>query len=84
MATQVHLRATRAWNHARKIEPARACKSLSPFAQEIEAFADYVLEGVEGPTSGVMERRSLAIVQAGYESAASGEVVDLWERFGVL
>jgi len=59
-------------------------ESLSPFAQEIEAFADYVLEGVEGTTSGVMERRSLAIVQAGYESASSGEVVDLWERFGVL
>jgi len=57
-------------------------ESLSPFAQQIEAFADYVQEGVEGPTSGVMERRSVAIVQAGYESAASGEAIDLRKRFG--
>ena len=57
---------------------------LSPFAQEIEAFADYVLSGTEGPTSGRSERRSLAIVQAGYESARSGEVIDLRERFGEL
>ena len=57
---------------------------LSSYAQEMEAFADYVTDGVEGPTSGVMERRSLAIVQAGYESAESGRVVDLEERFGEL
>ena len=58
--------------------------NLSAFAQEIENFADYVLEGIEGPTSGRSERRSLAIVQAGYESAKSGEVVNLRERFGAL
>ncbi len=58
--------------------------ALSPFAREIEAFADYVLCGAEGPTSGRGERRSLAIVQAGYESARSGEVIDLRERFGEL
>ena len=57
---------------------------LSAFAREIEDFADYVLEGIEGPTSGRSERRSLAIVQAGYESAKSGEVVNLRERFGTL
>ena len=58
--------------------------SLSPFAREIEAFADYVLGGTEGPTSGRSERRSLAIVQAGYESARGGAVIDLRERFGEL
>lgn len=57
---------------------------LSPYAQEIEAFADYIADGVEGPTSGVMERRSLAIVQAGYESVAGGVAVDLLARFGAL
>ena len=57
---------------------------LSPFAQEIEAFADYVLTGIEGPTSGVMERRSLAVVQAGYESAEGGVPIDLQARFGAL
>ena len=58
--------------------------NLSAFAQEIEDFADYVLEGIEGPTSGRSERRSLAIVQAGYESAKSGEIINLRERFGKL
>ena len=57
---------------------------LSAFAEEIEDFADYVLEGIEGPTSGRSERKSLAIVQAGYESAKSGEVINLRERFGEL
>ncbi len=47
-------------------------------------FAYYVLRGIEGPTSGRSERRSLAIMQAGYESAKSGEVVNLRERFGAL
>ena len=59
-------------------------QELSSFAQEIEAFADFVTDGVEGPTTGVMERRSLAIVQAGYESAQSGKAISLKERFGVL
>jgi predicted dehydrogenase len=59
-------------------------EALSSYAQEIEAFADYVTDGIEGPTTGVMERRSLAIVQAGYESAESGQPIDLDERFGLL
>ena len=56
--------------------------TLSSYALEMEAFADYIEKGVEGPTSGHSERRSLAIVQAGYESAASGAPVDLEARFG--
>jgi predicted dehydrogenase len=56
----------------------------SEFAQEIEAFADTVAGAAEGPTTGRSERRSLAIVQAGYESAASGAPVNLRERFGEL
>ena len=59
-------------------------QGLSPFAQEIDAFADYVAKGIEGPTTGVSERRSLAVVQAGYESAETGKVVNLRERFSDL
>jgi len=66
------------------IQMAYPALQLSSYAQEIEAFADYVAQGVEGPTTGQMERRSLAIVQAGYESAQSGLPVDLMERFGAL
>lgn len=36
------------------------------------------------PAEGRNERRSLAIVQAGYESAQSGEIINLRERFGEL
>ena len=57
---------------------------LSDYAQEMDAFVRYVREGDVGLTSAESERRSLAIVQAGYESAESGEVVRLEERFGVL
>jgi predicted dehydrogenase len=57
---------------------------LSSFALEMKAFAEYVIDDVEGPTSGVCERRSLAVVQAGYESTESGAPVHLETRFGVL
>ena len=57
---------------------------LSSYALEMEAFADYVAGAAEGPTTGVSERRSLAIVQAGYESAQSHQPVVLSERFGEL
>ncbi|MFT5088670.1 MAG: putative dehydrogenase [Planctomycetota bacterium] len=66
------------------LEMAYPEQELSSYAQELEAFADYVLEGVEGATTGQMERRSLAIVEAGYESAATGLPVDLKERFGAI
>jgi hypothetical protein len=36
-----------------------------------------------GPTTAESERRSLAVVQAGYESAACGQSVHLRERFGI-
>jgi predicted dehydrogenase len=57
---------------------------LSDYAQEMEAFADYVSGLATGPTTGASERHSLAIIQAGYESAASGRSVHLRERFGEL
>ena len=41
---------------------------LSSYAQELEAFADYVADINVGPTTGYNERLSLAIVEAGYES----------------
>lgn len=52
---------------------------LSEYAQEIAAFAASVQSGQEGLTSGRRERRTLAIVQAGYESIASGQPVHLRE-----
>ena len=59
-------------------------ETQSSYAEEFEAFADYVAGVAEGPTTGVSERRSLAVVQAGYESAESGQAVNLTERFGDL
>ncbi len=59
-------------------------QELSPYAQEMDAFADYVAGASVGPTDGRSERRSLAIVQAGYESARTGQPVNLRERFGDL
>jgi predicted dehydrogenase len=59
-------------------------EALSDYAQEIEAFAVTVSGVAEGPTTALSERRSLAIVQAGYESARSGRAVCLRERFGEL
>jgi predicted dehydrogenase len=59
-------------------------QGLSTFARELEAFADYVARGVEGPTSARSERRSLAVVEAGYESMRTGAPVKLIERFGDL
>jgi predicted dehydrogenase len=52
-------------------------------ALELAAFAAAV-RGTPGPTDGPSERRSLAVVQAGYESMASGQAIDLAERFGPL
>ena len=57
-------------------------EALSEYAQELEAFADYVSGVSVGPTTAESERRSLAIVQAGYESAQSGRPVSLKQRFG--
>ena len=47
-----------------------------------KAFADYIAGVSVGPTTGRSERRSLAIVQAGYESAQTGKPINLRERFG--
>ena len=58
---------------------------LSEYAQEMEAFADYVAGTYEGLTTGRSENLiHLAIVQAGYESMQSGQAVDLHKRFGAL
>lgn len=57
---------------------------LSEYALEIEAFADYVAGDENAPTHGRSERRSLAIVQAGYESAVCGLPIILNDRFGSL
>ena len=57
---------------------------LSGFALELQAFAEYVAGVSEGPTTGRSERRSLAVVEAGYESMRTGQPVDLRERFGEI
>ena len=59
-------------------------QGLSDYAQEMEAFADYVAGISVGPTTAESERRSLAIIQAGYESAEIGRPIHLRERFGEL
>lgn len=56
----------------------------SSYAREMEAFADYVSGVAVGPTTAESERRTLAIVQAGWESAQSGQAIGLRERFGEL
>ena len=65
------------------LRPYPGC-GLSSYARELEAFADYVAGDESQPTTGISERRTLAIVQAGYESAESGLPVDLRERFGPI
>lgn len=57
--------------------------ALSEYALELAAFADYV-NGAYGPTDAASERRSLAVVEAGYVSAMTGETVVLRDRFGML
>ncbi len=59
-------------------------EALSDYALEIEAFADTVAGIDVGTTTGRSERRSLAIVQAGYESVRTGQPVHLQERFGSI
>jgi UDP-N-acetylglucosamine 3-dehydrogenase len=54
---------------------------LSSFAQEVRAFAQYVEDDVPGPTTGASELRSLAVVEAGYESMRTGKPIDLSERY---
>jgi predicted dehydrogenase len=57
---------------------------LSDYAREVEAFADYVAGDEFAPTTGRSERRTLAIVQAGYESMKSGKPINLTDRFGEI
>jgi UDP-N-acetyl-2-amino-2-deoxyglucuronate dehydrogenase len=52
-------------------------RSLSPYAEEITAFADWIETGVPGPTTAESERHTLAIIEAGYESARTGKPIDL-------
>jgi len=57
---------------------------LSSYAVELEAFADMVDGRSIAPTSGRSERRSLAVIEAGYESRRSGLPVILRERYPEL
>lgn len=57
-------------------------QGMSSYAREIVAFMDAIEYGGGGPTSGRSELRSLAVVQAGYESSERGIPVDLRQRFG--
>ena len=58
--------------------------TLSDYAMELAAFVDYIEDEKVGPTTGISERRTLSIVQAGYESIESSEPIDLHSRFGEL
>lgn len=57
---------------------------LSEYALELVAFARAVRGIDPGPTDGRSERRSLAVVEAGIESARTGRPVDLTMRFPEL
>jgi predicted dehydrogenase len=59
-------------------------QALSSYALELRAFADQVRGRADGPTTGESERRSLAVIQAGIESARSGTPVSLRVRFPEL
>lgn len=52
----------------------------SPFAREIAAFRRFV-DGSEGPTDGMSELRSLAVIEAGYDSIQTGLPIVLAERY---
>ena len=52
-------------------------QTRSAYALELEAFAETVAGGRAGPTTGRSERRSLAIIEAGLESARTRRPVDL-------
>ena len=54
---------------------------LSEYALELAAFARAVRRSEPGPTDGRSERRSVAIIEAGIESARTGRPVDLDEQF---
>ena len=55
---------------------------LSEYALELQAFADWIVRDTPPLTDGAGERQSLAVIQAGYESAQSGKPINLRERFG--
>lgn len=56
----------------------------SSYALELEAFADHVSGRRAGPTTGESERRSLAVIEAGAESAHRGLPVDIRSRYPEL
>lgn len=56
-------------------------QDLSSYALELRAFADAVAGHGAGPTTGASECRSLAIIEAGLESARSRQPVDLKLRY---
>ena len=45
------------------------------FVDQMAAFIDTVLEGTPSPTSGLEERNTLAVIEAGYRSIDTGESV---------
>lgn len=54
---------------------------LSSYALELRAFLDEIAGHGVAPTSGRSERRSLAVVEAGLESARTGMPVPLGDRY---
>jgi predicted dehydrogenase len=54
---------------------------LSSYALELRAFVGQVRGRGVGPTTGESERRTLAVIEAGLESARTGVPVALRSRF---
>jgi predicted dehydrogenase len=57
---------------------------LSSYALELRAFADQVRGRGVGPTTGDSERRTLAVIEAGLESARTGAPIALRSRYPEL
>jgi predicted dehydrogenase len=56
-------------------------QALSAHALDLQAFGDTVAGRAVGPTTGRSERRTLAVIEAGCESARTRLPVDLRERY---
>ncbi len=57
---------------------------LDSYSLEFRAFVNYVHGDESVATTGLSERKTLAVIQAGAESAVTGQAINIEERFGVL
>jgi predicted dehydrogenase len=71
----------------RDVEPAThdyPAATRSPYAEMLQAFVDAIAGTPTGPTTASSERRTLAVIEAGYESARTRTPIDLNERYPAI